>query len=61
VQNGLAGTVGTSIEQLRDLVRERAREGYSVVAGVEHSRESPKQRQNRARSRGRKRSDGQRR
>jgi hypothetical protein len=52
VKEGLAGTVGTSIEDLRKLGRERAVEGHSVVVAVESSRESAKDRQRRVRSRG---------
>jgi hypothetical protein len=52
VQHGLAGTVGTTIEQLNDLVRQRVAQGNSVTAGVEHADESPRGRQSRHRSRG---------
>jgi len=58
VQNGLAGTVGTSVQQLRALVMERTKQGYSVVAGVEHSAESQRQRQSRTRSRGSRKGNG---
>jgi hypothetical protein len=58
VQNGLAGTVGTSVQQLRALVMERTKQGYSVVAGVEHSAESQRQRQSRTRSRGSRTGNG---
>ncbi|MGH3617992.1 MAG: hypothetical protein ACRDQV_08185 [Pseudonocardiaceae bacterium] len=51
VQHGLAGTIGTSVEQLRELVVRRVREGYSVTAGVEHSTETARERQGRTRSR----------
>ncbi|MFD8461496.1 hypothetical protein ACFV27_09705 [Streptomyces antimycoticus] len=43
--------MGTSIEQLRDFGLERAREGHSVMLGVETSDETPRERTVRARSR----------
>ncbi|MFB6784165.1 hypothetical protein ACFCX0_44490 [Streptomyces sp. NPDC056352] len=51
VKLGLVGTVGTSVEQLRDFGLQRAREGYSVVLGFETSEETPRTRATRARSR----------
>lgn len=51
VKLGLVGTVGTSVEQLRDFSLERAREGYSVVLGVETSEETPRERATRVRQR----------
>ncbi|MBX4173800.1 MULTISPECIES: hypothetical protein [Streptomyces] len=51
VKLGLVGTVGTSVEQLRDFSLERAREGYSVVLGVETSEETPRDRSVRVRQR----------
>lgn len=51
VQHGLAGTVGTTVEQLRELVIRRAQEGYSITAGVEHATETVRDRQDRVRSR----------
>lgn len=53
VKLGLVGTVGTSVEQLRDFGLQRAREGYSVVLGFETSEETPRTRATRARSRSR--------
>ncbi|MFJ3250426.1 hypothetical protein [Streptomyces sp. NPDC086782] len=51
VKHGLVGTVGTSIERLRELGLQRAREGYSVVVGFETSRETPRDRATRVRNR----------
>ena len=51
VKHGLVGTVGTSVEQLRDFGLKRAREGYSVVLGFETSEETPRARSIRARTR----------
>ena len=51
VKHGLAGTVGTTVEQLRDLVRRRVNDGHSVVVATEHSGESAIERQRRTRSR----------
>ncbi|MGV9353989.1 hypothetical protein [Streptomyces misionensis] len=39
VKLGLVGTVGTSVEQLRDFGLKRAHEGYSVMLGFEASDE----------------------
>lgn len=55
VKHGLAGTVGTSFKQLRDLVEKRAEAGQSVVMAVEHSNESISDRQRRHRDRSSKR------
>jgi hypothetical protein len=52
VTHGLAGTIGTSADQLRSLVEQRVRDGQSVVVGVESSRETAKERQQRTRQRG---------
>ncbi|MFE0448196.1 hypothetical protein [Streptomyces fungicidicus] len=51
VKLGLVGTVGTSVEQLRDFGLERAREGCSVALGVETSEETPRDRATRIRQR----------
>ncbi|MFE9925199.1 hypothetical protein ACFYQA_27580 [Streptomyces sp. NPDC005774] len=51
VKLGRVGTVGTSIEQLRDFGLQRAREGYSVVLGFETSEETPRARATRVRQR----------
>ncbi|WP_314224117.1 hypothetical protein [Streptomyces zaehneri] len=51
VKHGMVGTVGTSVEQLRDFGLQRAREGYSVMLGFETSEETPRARATRARSR----------
>ncbi|MGW1809151.1 hypothetical protein [Streptomyces sp. NPDC002078] len=51
VKHGLVGTVGTSVEQLREFGLKRAQEGYSVVMGVETSEETPRERSTRIRSR----------
>ncbi|MCA1707710.1 MAG: hypothetical protein LC808_32340 [Actinobacteria bacterium] len=51
VQHGLAGTVGTSVKTLRELVVGRAQAGYSVTAGVEHATETDRDRQARVRAR----------
>jgi hypothetical protein len=51
VKLGLVGTIGTSVEQLRDLGLQRAREGYSVVMGLETSEETPRARATRVRNR----------
>jgi len=52
VVHGLVGTTAVSREQLLSIVAERVNEGNSVTVVVEHSRETPKERANRARSRG---------
>lgn len=54
VKHGLAGTVGTSVEQLRALVEERLETGHGVMVAGERSRESAKERQKRIRRRGAK-------
>lgn len=51
VKLGRVGTVGTSVEQLRDFGSQRAREGYSVMLGFETSDETPRERAARTRSR----------
>ncbi len=51
VKHGLVGTVGTTVEQLRILGTQRIEEGYSVVMAAERSSETPRERQQRARSR----------
>ncbi len=51
VKHGLAGTVGTSFQQLRSLVENRAKDGQSVVLAIEDSTESTKKRQMRIRNR----------
>ncbi|RKN11461.1 hypothetical protein [Streptomyces radicis] len=51
VKLGRVGTVGTSVEQLRDFGLQRAREGYSVMLGFETSDETPRERAVRVRSR----------
>ncbi|MFD7111777.1 hypothetical protein ACFWAF_16455 [Streptomyces microflavus] len=51
VKLGRVGTVGTSVEQLRDFGLQRAREGYNVMLGFETSDETPRERAVRARSR----------
>ncbi|MEU6330770.1 hypothetical protein ABZ851_26365 [Streptomyces sp. NPDC047049] len=51
VKLGRVGTVGTSVEQLRDFGLQRAREGYSVMLGFETSDETPRERALRTRSR----------
>ncbi|WP_330349952.1 hypothetical protein [Streptomyces sp. NBC_00582] len=51
VKLGMVGTVGTSVEELRDLGLQRAREGYSVVMGLETSEETPRARTTRVRKR----------
>jgi hypothetical protein len=52
VKNGLAGTVGITVRQLRDLVSRRISDGQSVVVATEDSSESPGTRQDRVRKRG---------
>ncbi|WP_175583185.1 hypothetical protein [Nocardia cyriacigeorgica] len=52
VQHGLTGTVGVTVEQLRDLVTKRVRDGHSMVIGADRSRESAQERQKRIRDRG---------
>jgi hypothetical protein len=54
VKHGLAGTVGTTADQLRSLVKDRITTGQSVMLATERSRESVSARQTRARSRGSK-------
>ncbi|MFJ6212042.1 hypothetical protein ACIQGZ_01675 [Streptomyces sp. NPDC092296] len=51
VKHGLAGTVGTTAEQLRDLVQRRVSAGHSVVVATEFSEETTIERQRRTRSR----------
>ncbi|MYR38083.1 hypothetical protein GTX14_18515 [Streptomyces sp. SID4944] len=48
---GRVGTVGTSVEQLREFGLQRAREGYNVMLGFETSNETPRDRAVRTRSR----------
>jgi hypothetical protein len=55
VKEGFVGTVGTSIEQLRNLGAKRAEDGYSVVVAAERSPETLRERQQRVRGRGSKR------
>ncbi|TKA11958.1 hypothetical protein [Actinacidiphila oryziradicis] len=56
IQHGLAGTVGTSLDQLLTLGEERAQEGYAVAIAVEHAtapvRESVREREKINRQRG---------
>ena len=52
VKTGLVGTVGTTVEALDRLVRERLEDQQSVMVAVEHSFETASQRQARQRSRG---------
>lgn len=52
VVHGLVGTTAVTREQLLSIVAARVNEGNSVTVAVEHSRETPKERANRARSRG---------
>jgi hypothetical protein len=54
VKHGLAGTIGTSVEQLRDLVDARLDARQSIMFAAERSRESDKERQKRIRKRGSK-------
>ncbi|GAA2406268.1 hypothetical protein GCM10010191_12850 [Actinomadura vinacea] len=54
VKHGLAGTVGTSVEQLRDLVEGRLDAGQGIMVAAERSGESVKGRQERTRKRGSK-------
>jgi hypothetical protein len=54
VKHGLAGTVGTSASQLRELVEGRSKASQSVVMAIESSGESVGDRQRRNRDRGRK-------
>ncbi|MFF7157896.1 hypothetical protein [Streptomyces sp. NPDC008139] len=54
VKNGLAGTVGTTREQLYALIKRRALAGQSVVMATESSEESIRARQTRVRDRGAK-------
>lgn len=56
VKHGLAGTVGVSIEQLKNFGRERVDDGYSVIVAAERSRETIRERQRRANRRGPKKS-----
>lgn len=46
VKHGLAGTVGTTAEELHSLVQDRIERGQSVVLAAERSRESVRARQN---------------
>jgi hypothetical protein len=55
VKHGLAGTVGTTREQLYALVKQRVSAGHSVVMAAESSEESVRARQARTRDRGAKR------
>jgi hypothetical protein len=55
VVHGLIGTVGVTRDMLTSIVSQRLADGHSVMLGVEHSRESGKQRANRVRNRGAKR------
>ncbi|MFJ6572921.1 hypothetical protein ACIQNU_36500 [Streptomyces sp. NPDC091292] len=55
VKHGLAGTVGTTREQLHALVKRRVGAGHSVVVAAESSEESVRARQARTRDRGAKR------
>ncbi|MGK5545902.1 hypothetical protein ACSNOH_14375 [Streptomyces sp. URMC 127] len=55
VKHGLAGTVGTTREQLHALVKQRVNAGHSVVMATESSEESVRARQARIRDRGAKR------
>ncbi|MBD3008392.1 hypothetical protein [Streptomyces sp. 5-10] len=55
VKHGLAGTVGTTREQLYALVKRRVDTGHSVVVATESSEESVRARQARTRNRGAKR------
>jgi hypothetical protein len=52
VKHGLAGTVGVTAEQLRDLVSTRVDDGHSVVVATESSSESVSKREARSRKRG---------
>lgn len=52
VKTGLVGTVGTTVEALDQLVRERLEERQGVMVAVERSFETASQRQARQRSRG---------
>lgn len=54
VKHGLAGTVGTTREQLYALVKQRVSVGHSVVMATESSEESVRARQTRTRDRGAK-------
>ncbi|WP_283134602.1 hypothetical protein [Rhizohabitans arisaemae] len=54
VKHGLAGTVGTTAEELHSLVQDRIERGQSIVLAAERSRESVRARQKRTRSRGSK-------
>lgn len=54
VRHGLAGTVGTSVKQLRDFGTQRAKQGYSLVVAAESGTETVRQRQNRTNGRGSK-------
>ena len=52
VTHGLIGTVGVSVEELREFVRTRVAAGQSVMVGVESSAETSSARQKRVRRRG---------
>ena len=54
VKHGLAGTVGTSVEQLRAVVEGRLEAGHSVMTAAERSDESVKEREKRHNKRGAK-------
>lgn len=56
VKHGLAGTVGTTVEQLREFGKKQADEGYSVVMAAERGPESVGQRQRRTNRRSPKKS-----
>lgn len=51
IKHGLAGTVGTTVESLRDLVDRRLADRRAVMLASERGSESSKERQTRARSR----------
>jgi hypothetical protein len=48
VKHGLAGTVGTTVEQLRNFGAQRAQQGHGLVVVAESGSETLRQRQNRA-------------
>lgn len=52
VKNGLVGTVGTSVEDLNELVTQSVRQGKGVLVAMESGSETAAQRQARQRSRG---------
>ncbi|MUL40946.1 hypothetical protein FZ103_07055 [Streptomonospora sp. PA3] len=55
VKDGLVGTVGTTAENLRDLVQRRAQQGFGVVVAAERGVETAEQRQERNRVRSQRR------